>query len=104
MLRRHVPARLHMARALLLGAAGGPMFAHLALLGFAVTASVDRPKVEVWTNRRDDPYSSGQAVRVYCQTDRDGGAWGLSVHRKRRPDPGRPLRGAHRFGAADCAS
>src|SRR2546426_386882 len=71
MLRRHVPARLHMARALLLGAAGGPMFAQLALLGFAVTASVDRPKVEVWTNRRDDPYSSGQAVRVYFQTDQD---------------------------------
>src|SRR5213593_640050 len=71
MLRRHFPARLHMARDLLLGAAGGPMFAQLALLGFAVTASVDRPKVEVWTNRRDDPYTSGQAVRVYFQTDQD---------------------------------
>ncbi len=47
------------------------MFAQLALLGFAVTASVDRPKVEVWTNRRDDPYTSGQAVRVYFQTDQD---------------------------------
>src|SRR5216117_459636 len=71
MLRRHFPARLHMARDLLLGAAGGPMFAQLALLGLAVTGSVDRPKVEVWTNRRDDPYSSGQAVRVYFQTDQN---------------------------------
>src|SRR3989442_1954548 len=35
-------------------------------------ASVDyRPRVEVWTDRRDSPYASGQAVRVHCRADGD---------------------------------
>src|SRR5437762_8512565 len=35
-------------------------------------ASVDyRPRVEVWTDRGDSPYASGQAVRVHFRADRD---------------------------------
>src|SRR2546422_10173130 len=30
-----------------------------------------RPRVEVWTNRGDDPYASGQAARVYFRTEQD---------------------------------
>ena len=30
-----------------------------------------RPHVEVWTNRGDDPYASGQAARVYFRTEQD---------------------------------
>ena len=30
-----------------------------------------RPHVEVWTNRGDDPYGSGQAARVYFRTEQD---------------------------------
>src|SRR5256886_2497111 len=29
------------------------------------------PTVEVWTNRGDDPYASGQAARVYFRTEQD---------------------------------
>ncbi len=31
----------------------------------------DRPRVQVWTNQGDDPYTAGQGVRVSFQTDRD---------------------------------
>ena len=31
----------------------------------------DRPQVQVWTNRGDDPYTAGQGVRVSFQTDQD---------------------------------
>jgi Domain of unknown function (DUF4384) len=31
----------------------------------------DRPRVEVWTNRGDDPYHGGQAARVFLRADRD---------------------------------
>ena len=35
-------------------------------------ASVDyRPRVEVWTDRGDGPYASGQSVRVHFRADRD---------------------------------
>jgi hypothetical protein len=55
------------------------MFAHIALLNLIMAASprpaaavtLSRPKVEVWTNRGDDPYTTGQAVRVYFQTEQD---------------------------------
>ncbi|HUL02998.1 MAG TPA: DUF4384 domain-containing protein [Gemmatimonadales bacterium] len=30
-----------------------------------------RPRIEVWTNRGEDPYSSGEAVRVSFKTERD---------------------------------
>jgi hypothetical protein len=30
-----------------------------------------RPRVEVWTNRGDDPYHAGQSARVYVRADRD---------------------------------
>ena len=30
-----------------------------------------RPHVEVWTNRGDDPYHSGQSARVFLRADRD---------------------------------
>ena len=30
-----------------------------------------RPHVEVWTNRGDDPYASGQAARVYFRAEQD---------------------------------
>jgi len=34
-------------------------------------ASVDyRPRVEVWTDRGDSPYASGQGVRVHYRADR----------------------------------
>jgi hypothetical protein len=31
----------------------------------------DRPRVEVWTDRGDDPYSRGQGVRVHFRADQD---------------------------------
>lgn len=31
----------------------------------------DRPRVEVWTNRGDDPYHSGEDARVFLRADRD---------------------------------
>jgi hypothetical protein len=34
-------------------------------------ASYDRPRVEVWTNRGDDPYRTGQQARVFLRADRD---------------------------------
>jgi hypothetical protein len=33
--------------------------------------SVDRPRVEVWTNRGDDPFQTGQRARVFVRADRD---------------------------------
>lgn len=55
------------------------MFTHIALLSLLaipgphalVAPSSSRPKVEVWTNRGEDPYAAGQAVQVLFQTDRD---------------------------------
>jgi len=55
------------------------MFAHMAVLSLAavaiphtkITPTLDRPKVEVWTSRGDNPYSAGQAVQVSFQTDQD---------------------------------
>src|SRR5881296_1369043 len=60
---------------------GGPMVNPLWLLSL-VTApagspsigpvSVEyRPRVEVWTDRGDSPYASGQGVRVHFRADRD---------------------------------
>jgi hypothetical protein len=37
----------------------------------AGTAISDRPRVEVWTNRGDDPYRTGQRARVFLRADRD---------------------------------
>jgi hypothetical protein len=34
-------------------------------------AAFDRPRVEVWTNRGDDPYQTGQRARVFLRADRD---------------------------------
>jgi uncharacterized protein DUF4384 len=34
-------------------------------------ATFDRPRVEVWTNRGDDPFHSGEAARVYVRADQD---------------------------------
>jgi hypothetical protein len=31
----------------------------------------DRPRVEVWTNRGDDPFHTGEDARVYLRADRD---------------------------------
>ena len=57
------------------------MFAHIALLGLAAVAGAggsqpasraprtadvaNRPRVEVWTSRGDDPYARGDGVRVF---------------------------------------
>lgn len=70
-----------MARDLLLAIAGrDPMLIQFAVLSLlAVPASPrpivaptsSRPKVEVWTNRGNDPYPVGDAVRVSFQTDQD---------------------------------
>jgi hypothetical protein len=48
-----------------------------ALGGRSVSAPViasaipDRPRVEVWTNRGDDPFHTGEDARVYLRADRD---------------------------------
>jgi uncharacterized protein DUF4384 len=34
-------------------------------------ATPDRPRVEVWTNRGDDPFHTGEDARVYLRADRD---------------------------------
>jgi Domain of unknown function (DUF4384) len=47
------------------------MFIHLALLSMLAIPPSSHPRVEVWTNRGEDPYSAGQAVRVSFQTDQD---------------------------------
>jgi hypothetical protein len=55
------------------------MVTHVALLSVLVVASShavgaptsERPKVEVWTNRGENPYTAGQAVQVLFQTDQD---------------------------------
>src|SRR6266550_9006736 len=47
------------------------MFAQLALISLAATGTSDRPKVQVWTSRGDDPFTTGQAVRVYFQASQD---------------------------------
>ena len=41
-----------------------------AAAGFS-SLRYDRPRVEVWTNRGDDPYHTGQNARVYLRADRD---------------------------------
>jgi hypothetical protein len=40
-------------------------------LGFRSSTEY-RPRVEVWTNRGDDPYHIGQRANVYLRADRDG--------------------------------
>ena len=35
------------------------------------TVAADRPKIEVWTNRGDDPYTSGEVARAFFKTDQD---------------------------------
>src|SRR5690349_8547522 len=37
----------------------------------APTSGAYRSRIEVWTNRGDDPYASGQSVRVYFRADQD---------------------------------
>ena len=37
----------------------------------APTSGNSRSHIEVWTNRGDDPYASGQAARVYFRADQD---------------------------------
>src|SRR5256886_5043051 len=39
------------------------------LVGSAVVA--DRPRVEIWTDRGDDPYASSQGVRVHFRAEQD---------------------------------
>ena len=39
------------------------------LVGSAVVS--DRPRVEIWTDRGDDPYASSQGVRVHFRTEQD---------------------------------
>src|SRR5437764_2323553 len=50
-------------------------FSLLTVSGRAPTpqpaSSSYRPRIEVWTNRGDDPYASGQAARVYFRTEQD---------------------------------
>src|SRR2546430_3295409 len=60
---------------------GGPMLHTIWLLSFVMAqtespstrpVSVEsRPRVEVWTDRGDSPYASGQGVRVHFRADRD---------------------------------
>src|ERR687887_74546 len=56
---------------------GGTMVSTLALLSLLVTPGSQpaylyyRPRVEVWTNRGDDPFTSGQRARVYFRADQD---------------------------------
>jgi Domain of unknown function (DUF4384) len=48
---------------LLIGSVGGP--------GHQPVALSYRPRVEIWTDRGDDPYVSGQGVRVHFRTEQD---------------------------------
>src|SRR3989440_13098440 len=48
---------------LLVGSVAGP--AHQP------AAVSSRPRVEIWTDRGDDPYASGQGVRVHFRTEQD---------------------------------
>src|SRR6266516_1643178 len=45
-------------------------FGLLSLLVSSAAGS-DRPRVEVWTDRGDDPYATGQGVRVHFRTAQD---------------------------------
>ena len=45
-------------------------FGLLSLLVSSAAGS-DRPRVEVWTDRGDDPYATGQGVRVHFRTEQD---------------------------------
>lgn len=45
-------------------------FGLLSLLVSSAAVS-DRPRVEVWTDRGDDPYATGQGVRVHFRTEQD---------------------------------
>jgi hypothetical protein len=59
------------------------MLTHIALLGLAAFSADGaarapltvhgfyRPKVEVWTNRGDDPFARGQGARIYLRADQD---------------------------------
>ncbi|HEX4573784.1 MAG TPA: DUF4384 domain-containing protein [Gemmatimonadales bacterium] len=57
------------------------MFTTVAVLGVltiaggapagAPAALATRARVQVWTNRGEDPYATGQSVRVYFRTDQD---------------------------------
>src|SRR5919198_1434493 len=61
---------------------GGTMLStlrFLSLIPIAGSAAARQPatleyrsRVEVWTNRGDDPYFTGQAARVFFRADRDG--------------------------------
>ena len=45
-------------------------FGLLSLLVSSAAVS-DRPRVEIWTDRGDDPYATGQGVRVHFRTEQD---------------------------------
>lgn len=49
------------------------MLTTLGLLGLLVSSAAvsDRPRVEIWTDRGDDPYATGQGVRVHFRTEQD---------------------------------
>src|SRR5713101_6441368 len=63
------------------------MFAHIALLGLAALSGAEsgtpadrapraadgsnRPRVEVWTSRGDEPYARGDRVRVFIRAGQD---------------------------------
>src|SRR3989441_10741361 len=62
-------------------ATGAPMVTPLGLLSLVPAPAASpsmgpvsaeyRPRVEVWTDRGDSPYASGQVVRVHFRADRD---------------------------------
>lgn len=55
------------------------MLAHMALFALflgtgaapAPVVASERPKIEVWTSRGDDPYATGDVVRVFFKTEQD---------------------------------
>src|SRR5256884_8353151 len=47
------------------------------LVGSAVVS--DRPRVEIWTDRGDDPYGSSQGVRVHFRTEQDAYVTSLRI-------------------------
>src|SRR5438046_9392617 len=69
-------------------------------------ASVDyRPRVEVWTDRGDSPYASGQAVRVHFRADRDAFVTILRVDTDGRVPalcPSEPWEDRFAGGGRDC--
>src|SRR5881227_2567959 len=85
------------------------MLTTFGLLSLLVGSTVvsDRPRVEIWTDRGDDPYASGQGVRVHFRTEQDAYVTILRIDtdgRVRVLFPREPWRTTSRAAAATTRS